>query len=314
MGETKANAIKNALGVSTIGELADLKAEKLSVTVVGVSGPALRAFHKTAQDVNIEAFDRPLVNHYEAKNPYKSRYGAAMWESKVRAELRTAGHVCITELVEHMITQSAAVMKGTAHEDDWVFYHDALTQMTDRACISWMKEKGYYKRWVLPLKDLNAGTVYDGRPVGNSPEMMCLDCSLFKDVADAVNRHVSITSKLADDDPRKFMKNTPQRLLHAYLRIVDPVSGVSPTSERIIQDVERCWDNHLWAIFEARGTVVPGLGSRNGHRRAAPGPRGGTRVKGPPKQGNPLHADAKGLSSELTERVINERSQRHVRN
>ena len=102
-----------------------LKAEQLSVTVVGVSGPALRAFHKTAQDVNIEAFDRPLVKHYEAKNPYKSRYGAAMWESKVRAELRTAG-ICvyITELVEHMITQSAAVMKGTAHEDDWVFYHD----------------------------------------------------------------------------------------------------------------------------------------------------------------------------------------------
>ena len=58
-------------------------------------------------------------------------------------------------MIEHIVRESAKVFKGTAHEDDWVFYHDEISLMTAGATISWMKEKEYYKRWVLPVNDLN---------------------------------------------------------------------------------------------------------------------------------------------------------------
>ena len=34
---------------------------------------------------------------------------------------------------------------------------------------------------------------------------------------------------------------------------------------RIIQDVDRCWTEHILAIIKAKGCCVRGLGSRNGH-------------------------------------------------
>ena len=84
-------------------------------------------------------------------------------------------------------------MEGTLYEDNWMFYHDALTQLKCKRTKAWMETKGYLKRWVLPVNGLNDGTVYAGRPVGNSPELMPLDCSLFKDVDDAVARHIAVT-------------------------------------------------------------------------------------------------------------------------
>jgi hypothetical protein len=38
-------------------------------------------------------------------------------------------------------------------------------------------------------------------------------------------------------------------------------------SKRIIQDVDRCAGEHLLRILAAGGAIVPGLGSRNGHRK-----------------------------------------------
>ena len=43
----------------------------------------------------------------------------------------------------------------------------------------------------------------------------------------------------------------------------------SPSSTRIVQDVTRCFGKHLTAILMANGTVVPGLGSRKGHRKGS---------------------------------------------
>jgi hypothetical protein len=40
-----------------------------------------------------------------------------------------------------------------------------------------------YKRWLLPLNGLSTDLkAYVGRPVGNSPELMPLDCSLDHDM------------------------------------------------------------------------------------------------------------------------------------
>ena len=65
---------------------------------------------------------------------------------------------------------------------------------------------------------------------------------------------------------------------------------------RIVQDVVRCLGGkHLRAIYEANGCCVPGLGSRNGHRRSAEGGggRGGLRVKNVEVKDPWVHPDAR---------------------
>jgi hypothetical protein len=111
--------------------------------------------------------------------------------------------------------------------------------------------------------------------------LMPLDGVLNKDVGDAVKRHVNFTKHLpggkaydsgplgADGRPVKFDRSTPKRQTHAYLRLLDPANpedGGALTSVRIIQDVDRCI-GHLLPILGAGGAIVPGLGSRNGHRK-----------------------------------------------
>ena len=117
-----------------------------------------------------------------------------------------------------------------------------------------------------------------------------MDCSLNKDVDDSVKWHVAVTSKVPVDDPRKFSRATKNEQDRAYLRVWDPVIGVSPTKKRIVQDCERFFV-HLKAISENKGCVIQGLGSRsvysvgfvarNGHRKVEGGPdhRGGLREK-----------------------------------
>ena len=86
--------------------------------------------------------------------------------------------IFLTDIIEDIVTESAEVFKGTVHEDNWVFNHDALSLMTAGATIACMKYKDYYKGWVLPVNGLNKEAdlrIYSERPVGNSPEFMPWD-------------------------------------------------------------------------------------------------------------------------------------------
>jgi hypothetical protein len=38
------------------------------------------------------------------------------------------------------------MFKGANREQDWLFYHDALSLLTAHKTVAWMKEKGYYKQ------------------------------------------------------------------------------------------------------------------------------------------------------------------------
>ena len=85
---------------------------------------------------------------------------------------------------------------------DWMVYHDALQQMIDEKCREWMREKGYYDRWVVPLHGLNEVIYGKGkngqksyskrfgkRPPGDTPELVALDSHLNKDVKDCAMTH-----------------------------------------------------------------------------------------------------------------------------
>ena len=123
-------------------------------------------------------------------------------------------------------------------------------------------------------------------PLISGPEFMPLDCSLFSDLVRSLQVHARLTASLAVTDDRKFSMATPKTVSKAIRRLWDPINGGVPSSERIVQDIQRCSQDHVKQVIEAKGAIVPGIGSRNGHRkRPTGGKRGGARTK---NMDNPL--------------------------
>ena len=110
-----------------------------------------------------------IIDHRKALNHYYSRNGS-FWEEEIKKTTFIKQYCCIRDLVQHIHDYSKETFKGTVHKDDWFFYHDALITLTAKSTFVWMKEKGYYSRWLIPQLGLNGGTVYVYRPVGNRPE------------------------------------------------------------------------------------------------------------------------------------------------
>ena len=159
-----------------------------------------------------------------------------------------------------------------------------------------MQEKDLLKRWLLPVGECNAGTVYFGRPVGNTPEVMCWDCSLNHDVHSTVEFYSGLCRCLTKKDhplyPQRFGKESTKVMCESYLRVLHPVRGVCPSSKRIVEDITKCWGEHLDRICEARGGAVEELGNRVGKRKLeGVKKRGGKRVKKDWKMLENLHPD-----------------------
>ena len=219
----------------------------------------------------------PDINYLSSPNPYLERYGAS-WEEQIKQVRYMTKFVSIKDLVIHIHDKTKEAYKGTKYEDTYLFYHDALITMTDKDCIDWMEREGIRKRWIRPELGLNDEIVivdtngkattnkrYKGRPVGDCPEAMPLDNSLFRDLRCSFDTHVVLTCMLPQDDARRFSKATPKIIIKALKRLWDPETGVVPSSNRIIQDIKRLKEN-LLLVIEADGAVVPGVVDRNGHR------------------------------------------------
>ena len=183
-----------------------------------------------------------MVDYRIAINPYESRYGAD-WEDFCNATTFMSQYICVTTLIEWIVEVCTDIFKGSTCENDWVFYHDALSQMTAKDTIKWMKEKDYYRRWILPVNGLHQDQEglrsYWFRPVGDHPENMPWDNNLNQDVHLCVNTQVMYTTDYDEEDERKFSLSTPKRVSYAYRRVLHPRTGVAPSSARIIQDVNK---------------------------------------------------------------------------
>lgn len=172
-----------------------------------------------------------------------------------------------------------------------------------------MKEKGYYKRWLIPQLDLNDGTTYACRPVGNRPEWMPLDNSLNNDIQLNFSLHCAITAHLDDSDPRKFSFATPSTIVSGIKRIYGNDGGNVPSSDRIVQDCRKAL-RAFGIVYEHSGAMVPGLANRNGHRNYAAGRNtegwGGVRIKNllVEEVGRWLHADAVSTKNSRTADIL----------
>ena len=172
-----------------------------------------------------------------------------------------------------MMEKADEVMKGTVFENDWYFYHDALSLMTSKDCLHWMKEtnfngKSIFDRWILPI-NINKGTRYENTVCGNSPEFMPLDNSLNRDIQLSHDHHTIMTAHLPKDDIRRFSKATPVLIDRGIRRIWDNSEG-TPSGRRVLQDIERATDAML-AVLLADGKMVPEIVNRNGHRNEKAG-------------------------------------------
>ena len=111
---------------------------------------------------NAKAGDVPMgtfVDHRKHSNPYESRYGDD-WEEEIKQVGAMKKFVCIKELITHVVEETRRVMSWTKFEDNFYFYHDALSFMTADETRKWMREMDYEKYWLLQMKDLNIGTTY----------------------------------------------------------------------------------------------------------------------------------------------------------
>jgi hypothetical protein len=108
----------------------------------------------TASDVVIHSNAPIEIDYRLAEDPYLAKFGPEGRMVEIKKSVTLSGNVCITDMIEHIYKESELLFKDTIHKDDWLFWHDALSLMTAKDTVVWMKEKGYYKRWILPELDL----------------------------------------------------------------------------------------------------------------------------------------------------------------
>ena len=225
----------------------------------------------------------PIVDHRKSPNPYESKYGEA-WRDVIKSTTALSSHANIQDLILHIVNESQEIMNGTRFEKSWYFYHDALSQLTANDTKEWMRNtvvsgKKIIDRWLVPMNDISINTPYHARPVGNSPEFMPLDNSLNNDIQSNHLHHCIVTAHLPPKDNRKHSLATPKMISRGIKRIWDNPSG-PPSSSRIVHDVLKAIDA-MKAVYDAGGSMVPGLCDRNGIRADAAGSsqHGGPRVK-----------------------------------
>ena len=291
---------EKAPDVRTVEDFANLAEDRVKILgkLQGLSEKRIKFIQKAARVARDGAWDGSVVDHRDSANPWKSRWPED-WEERRRKSMKK--DACVKDLVTHIIQATQEVFNGTKHEEDWVFYHDALAQMMDRKCVAWMKTQfdvhgvSYFDRWLTP-KYLDFDT-----PPGNSPEIMSWDSQLNNDVKESIKYHALCTASMVFDNSKsieenpKFDSSTPKRQDWVIRRLMDvnltgPEEGV-PCSRRICEDTKRCFSTHLLAIHISKGCridehseEVKALADdvriqRFGHRRRNKGNHGGIRVR-----------------------------------
>jgi predicted flap endonuclease-1-like 5' DNA nuclease len=300
------------VGITTIADLKNMTEQKVRDIAGkklgrGMSLQMLKQYQAVASTSEISAPPDLVTNYRKEENPYLARFGDQSWEKEIDKSITLRSSLCITEYITHMWKHTALAMQGTIHQDDWLVYHDALALMTARSTVKWMTDttgpdgKKYIERWILPELGCNDDIPrFGGRPVGDLPEGMPLDCSLNNDLKVSTKIHVVDTLALQEVDHRKFSLSTPKRCSEAIRRIwdfgltgktgEDPHEGGVPCGQRIVDDCNRVVNSYIRIDREARGMFVDGLGNSSGKRgeqRRATGvkaARGGKRIKMTPEE------------------------------
>ena len=210
-----------------------------------------------------------VTRHKDQLNPYKSKYGRE-WQTAIRK----TKHLRNKENIQNLVR--ACVQFGERHfapdNKEWMICHNSLSMFVAAENCEWMSKEKVQDGWTyhdvfLFHKDgLNAGiSGYGHHWVGNSLEFMPWECPLFRDLDVSLRYHVALTSKLADNDPRKFLLATPKQIDSAVHRLLDPqFQGEEgyPTAARVQGDIRKVLESNK-QVVKAQGAIVKGIGDRS---------------------------------------------------
>ena len=111
-----------AQGIKSVGNIALLSEERINEISIlfpkkRISESKLMSFHADAVQ-SLPGSPPPKTDHRKTVNPYLAKYGKDEWEGHVNKCSGMSPYVSITDLVEHIVAESAKVMEGTEHEDN----------------------------------------------------------------------------------------------------------------------------------------------------------------------------------------------------
>lgn len=141
------------------------------------------------------------------------------------------------------------VYSNTPFAKSFMIYHDHLSIMWEQRAIAYLKEIGWYDRFIKITGSNNAKVVkyYRDSVVGDSPEnARALDSYGFSDLECSMSFHVAMTAALLPNDEKKFQLGTPNQVWRTMERCWNVCE---PTSERIVQVGEQYF-NHDHDIDE----------------------------------------------------------------
>ena len=115
-----------AAGVITVADMTSKSDDELLTMATELQGIS---FGKLVEWRNLPSYlgscHHIVVDHRAASNLYQSRYGSS-WEEEIKNTRFMKQYSCVRDLVKHIHDHLKETFKGTVHEDDWFFYHNAL--------------------------------------------------------------------------------------------------------------------------------------------------------------------------------------------
>ena len=171
--------------------------------------------------------------------------------------------VNITVVMAHVIKEGNRLFRDTPFKDTWKVYHDALPQWWEKGAQAFMEEQGFKDRqWRCNgFTNLLVAKYYRNKLMGDSPELMPLDSSLFNDLIEGVALHVVGSTTL--EKGKRYSMGLPNDAWRTMCEVWEK----APSSARVIQDVDR-FLVALRKIIAAEGCYVEEFDARHGHRRA----------------------------------------------
>ena len=95
---------------------------------------------KSEQAIPDNRLQKIVVKHSEMANPYESLYGS-QWKREIIKTTAIKRFISINNLVQNMYNNTKKLFQGTVYENNFFFYHGALSLMTPRSCKDIMKKQ-----------------------------------------------------------------------------------------------------------------------------------------------------------------------------
>ncbi|KAJ1421305.1 hypothetical protein B484DRAFT_465573 [Ochromonadaceae sp. CCMP2298] len=176
---------------------------------------------------------------------YRQRYGVN-WEQELEAVLGRKGEhgmpkVCITSLIDHVISESKRMYAGTPYADSFIIFHNGLSQWWEKEAQDYIRALSFGDRQLRYYGDTNKGNRYHGKL--------------------SMAFHTSLSSTYPEDDPRRFGMGTPPAVWRTMTRCWE----MEPTSDRLVEDI-MAFEHVLGVVVEHRGCVVADKFLRTGRR------------------------------------------------